>query len=423
MLDIKQIRKEPGLVRQRLARRGMDTALLDAVIQADALRRSYLAKVEGCRAAHNRISKKVSTISNGALRAAQIEKAKTYKSQLAGLEVVLQKVEERLRNGLAVLPNLPGPRVPQGRTEEDNVVLREDGELADVTFDAKPHWELADAIGLDFQSGVKISGSRFYVIHKGLARLQRGLITFLLDSHTRRGFAEVYLPFVVKKWALFSAGQLPKFEDNLYHDHQDDVWLVPTAEVPLTGLHAREILRAEKLPLRYCAYTPCFRREKMSAGRDVRGIKRGHQFDKVELYTVRVPEHSDDELDYILSTAEKTIKSLGLKYRVKQLCAGDLGFSSQMTYDIETWAPGCREWLEVSSVSNCGTFQARRASIKYEDGANGKRYFACTLNGSGLGIPRTMISIIETYQQENGTVRVPEVLQRFVGNDTIPLAD
>jgi seryl-tRNA synthetase len=307
-----------------------------------------------------------------------------------------------------------------GATEDDNVVLRTEGEPRKFDFEPKPHWELGAALGIiDFERGVKLSGSRFYVLNGLGARLQRALIAWMLDLHTQQGYREAYLPFMVKQQTLFAAGQLPKFKDNLYHDVEEDFWMVPTAEVPLTNLHGDEILSLDQLPLHYCAYTPCFRREKMKAGSDVRGIKRGHQFDKVEMYKFCTPETSDSELEAMREDAEAVCRGLGLTYRVKLLSTGDIGFNARMTYDIEMWAPGCGEWLEVSSVSNCGDFQARRANVKFRREPGAKAELVHTLNGSGLALPRTMIAIMENCQQADGSIAVPEVLRKFVGVDVI----
>ena len=267
---------------------------------------------------------------------------------------------------------------------------------------------------LNFDQGVKITGSRFYVLSGAGARLQRALISWMLDLHSRQGYLEKYPPFLVKGETLFASGQLPKFADNLYKDHEEDLWMVPTAEVPLTGIHMGEILDGAKLPLHYTAYTACFRREKMSAGRDVRGIKRGHQFDKVEMYCYCRPEESGHELEKMLADAEETCALLGLPHRVVQQCTGDLGFNGKKAFDVEVWAAGCAEWLEVSSVSNVGDFQARRANIKFKD-ADGKKEYPHTLNGSGLGMPRTLIAVLENNQQEDGTIVVPEVLRPWMG--------
>jgi len=301
------------------------------------------------------------------------------------------------------------------------VPVRSWGEPKNFTFTPAPHWQLGESLGIiDFDRGSKLSGTRFYVL-KGLgARLQRALISFMLERHTtRHGYQEIYPPFMVKRECMVGSGQLPKFADNIYHDAEDDFWFVGTAEIPLTNLHRGEILSAEMLPICYVAYTACFRREKMSAGKDTRGIKRGHQFDKVELYKFTEPATSDEELEKLTADAEDICQQLGLPYRVLQLCTVDLGFASTKSYDIEMWAPGCNEWLEVSSCSNCADFQARRANIRYRPTPDTKPQFVHTLNGSGLALPRVMIAILENYQQADGSIVVPEVLQKFVGEKLI----
>ena len=316
----------------------------------------------------------------------------------------------------SAIPNFPDGRTPLGKDENENVVLRTVGDLPEFNFQPKAHWDLGPALRIiDFERGVKITGSRFYVLSGAGARLQRALIAYMLDLHIRQGYTEQYTPFMVKAATLFGAGQLPKFADNLYHDAEEDLWMVPTAEVPITGLLMDEIIDEARLPIRYTAYTPCFRREKMSAGRDVRGIKRGHQFDKVEMYTFSKPEESDQILEQMRADAEATCTGLGLTYRVKQLCTGDIGFGATMTYDIEVWAAGQEEWLEVSSESNDTDFQARRANIKYRPADGGKTHFVHTLNGSGLGMPRTLIAVLENYQQADGSIKIPEVLWPWMG--------
>ena len=334
----------------------------------------------------------------------------------AALDKEVAEVEADLNSLTAALPNIPDERTPIGASEDENVVLRTVGQLAEFDFEPKAHWDLGPALGvIDFERGAKITGSRFYVLSGAGARLQRALIAFMLDLHIRQGYTEKYLPFMVKYDTVFGAGQLPKFADNLYKDHEEELYFVPTAEVPLTGLHMEEILDEAALPLLYTGYTPCFRREKMSAGRDVRGIKRGHQFDKVEMYMYAKPEESDALLEKMREDAEATCAALGLTYRVKQLCTGDLGFGSAITYDLEVWAPGCNEWLEVSSVSNVRDFQARRANIKYRPADGGKARFLHTLNGSGLGLPRTLIAVMEQNQQADGSIVIPEVLRPWMG--------
>ena len=305
---------------------------------------------------------------------------------------------------------------PIGKDDSENIVVRTVGEQPKYDFTPLPHWDLGPKLGIiNFDQGVKITGSRFYVLSGAGARLQRALIAYMLDLHIRQGYREQYLPFMVKGDVLYGSGQLPKFADNLYRDHEEDFWMVPTAEVPLTGIHMGDILDDASLPLRYTAYTPCFRREKMSAGRDVRGIKRGHQFDKVEMYIYCRPEDSAKELEKMVADAEATCKNLGLTYRIKRLCTGDLGFNARITYDVEVWAPGCGEWLEVSSVSNVEDFQARRANIKYKPADGGKTRLVHTLNGSGLGLPRTLIAVMEQYQQADGSIAIPEVLRPWMG--------
>ncbi|MCJ7623088.1 MAG: serine--tRNA ligase, partial [Anaerolineaceae bacterium] len=318
---------------------------------------------------------------------------------------------------MSTIPNPPTPEVPFGKNEHENVVVKTVGEIPSYNFDPIPHWDLGPKLGIiDFEQGIKVSGTRFYVLSGAGARLQRALIAWMLDLHIRQGYLEKYTPFMVRANTLYAAGELPHFEDTLYRDHEDELWMVPTAEVPLTGLHMDEILEEDTLPRKYTAYTPCFRREKMSAGRDVRGIKRGHQFDKVEMYTFCKPEDGKTEEAIMLADAEQTCKELGLTYRVLQLCTGDLGFKAQSTYDIEVWSPGCGEWLEVSSVSHVGEFQARRANIRYRPEDSKKVRFLHTLNGSGLGLPRTHIAVLENYQQADGSVIIPEVLRPWMGD-------
>jgi seryl-tRNA synthetase len=416
MLDINLVREDPEAVRAALKVRQMDPGIVDQAVALDERRRKMILEAEGLKAERNAASKEIGRMKDPAERQARIDAMREVGDQIAALDDTLRQVEQELDALWSGIPNLPDPTTPYGTGEEDNVVLRAVGQIPEYDFEPKPHWELGPNLGiLNFEQGVKITGSRFYVLSGAGARLQRALIAWMLDLHTRQGYQEKYLPFMVKGETLFAAGQLPKFIDNLYRDHEEDLWMVPTAEVPLTGLHMGDILDEELLPLHYTAYTPCFRREKMSAGRDVRGIKRGHQFDKVEMYKYCKPEDSEAELERMREDAEQTCAELGLTYRVKQLCTGDIGFASRKTYDLEAWAPGCNEWLEVSSVSNVGDFQARRANVKYRPAGGGKARFLHTLNGSGLGLPRTFIAVLETYQQEDGSVVIPEVLRPWMG--------
>ena len=415
MLDIQLIRERPEEVRASLARRGIDPPI-DRILELDAERRSLLTQAETLKAERNRVSKEIGKNKDAASRQTRIEEMRQVGERIEVLDGMVRQVDEALQSALLEIPNLIDPAVPDGPDDSANVVLRTIGEPRTLDFEPKAHWDLGTALGiLDFERGVKLTGSRFYVLSGAGARLQRALIAWMLDLHIRQGYTEKYTPFLVRTQSLIAAGQLPKFQDNLYRDHEQDLWLVPTAEVPLTALHIDEILEADQLPRHYTAYTPCFRREKMSAGRDVRGIKRGHQFDKVEMYTFCTPETSEAELDRMTAHAEATCTQLGLAYRVKALCTGDIGFTARRTYDIEAWAPGCGEWLEVSSVSNCGDFQARRANARYRREPGARPEHLHTLNGSGLGLPRTLIAVLENYQQADGSVIVPEVLLPWMG--------
>jgi seryl-tRNA synthetase len=416
MLDLNLIREQPEVVRQSMSARQMDSSPVDAILALDEQRRSLIQDVEALKAERNAASKEIGRMKDPDERQAKIEVMRQVGERISGLDERLRQVEEELNANLAVIPNLPDPRTPYGKDDSENVVLRTVGELPKFDFTPKAHWDLGPELGIiDFERGVKITGSRFYVLSGAGARLQRALIAFMLDLHIRQGYTEKYTPFMVKGQTLFGSGQLPKFADNLYKDHEEDLWMVPTAEVPLTGLHMDEILEETDLPRFYTAYTPCFRREKISAGRDVRGIKRGHQFDKVEMYIYCRPEESKDMHEKMREDAEETCRQLGFTYRIKQLCTGDIGFGASITYDLEVWAAGCQEWLEVSSVSNVTDFQARRANIKYRPAEGGRIRYPHTLNGSGLGMPRTLIAVLENNQQADGTLIVPEVLRPWMG--------
>jgi seryl-tRNA synthetase len=416
MLDINLFRETSDVVREALVKRQMDPGAVDRILELDGERRTLLGRVEALKAERNAVSKDIGRSKDAAERQEKIEAMRVVGEEITALDEKVRAVDEALTNGLSVLPNIPHETVALGKDEHDNVVVKTVGEPRTLDFPALPHWDLGIKLGiLNFEQGVKITGSRFYVLSGAGARLQRALIAWMLDLHIRQGYREQYLPFMVKEATLYAAGQLPKFRDNLYHDLEEDYWNVPTAEVPLTGIHIDDVIEDAALPLRYAAYTPCFRREKMSAGRDVRGIKRGHQFDKVEMYIYSRPEDSMRELEKMIGDAEETCAQLGLTYRVLQLCTGDLGFGAAVTYDIEVWAPGCGEWLEVSSVSNVTDFQARRANIKYKPAEGGKARFLHTLNGSGLGMPRTLIAVLENYQQADGSIVIPEVLRPWMG--------
>lgn len=419
MLDLNFIRENPEVIKKSLADRQMDDSPVDMVLSLDVERRNLLTQVEKLKAERNVVSKEISTTKDPAERQTKIDAMRDVGDKIANLDDSVREVDERLKYLLASIPNIPDPATPYGKDDSENVVLRTMGELIKFDFQPQPHWDLGTKLGIiDFDRGTKLTGSRFYILNGLGARLQRAVIAYMLDLHTCQGYEERYTPFMVKAETLFASGQLPKFADNLYHDIEEDFWMVPTAEVPLTGMYRDEVLEEATLPQRFTAYTPCFRREKMSAGRDVRGIKRGHQFDKVEMYTYCRPEESAQELEKMLADAEATCVGLGLPYRIKRLCTGDIGFNSMVTYDVEVWAAGCDEWLEVSSVSNVGDFQARRANIKFKPADGSKNRLVHTLNGSGLGMPRTMIAILENNQQADGSIKIPEVLLPWMGGAT-----
>jgi len=413
MLDIKLIRENPELVRQALEKRG-GTFVLDNILEIDERYRSLLRQTEELRAKHNETSKQLGQSTEKPPQL--IAEMRELGEQISTLQQQTREAKADLDSMLLDLPNMPHPTVPLGGGVSDNMVVRTCGKPRELSFEPLPHWELGEKLDIiDFQRGVKLSGTRFYVL-KGLgAALQRALISFMLDVQANEhGYKEIYPPCMVKRDCMVGSGNLPKFGDNLYHDEEDDFWFIPTAEVPLTNLHRDEILSADSLPLSYVAYTPCFRREKMAAGTDTRGIKRGHQFDKVELYKVTDPESSDEALEKLVADAEDICRRLDIAYRVVQLCTGDLGFAACKTYDIEMWAPGCAEWLEVSSCSNCGDFQARRSNIRYRPEPGAKPQLVHTLNGSGLALPRVLIAVLENYQQADGTVLIPEALAPYM---------
>ena len=418
MLDIKFIRENPDVVRTALQNRHSGDSI-DDILVLDEKRRGLLVEVEKLKARRNEVSKEI-----GRTREkppALLEEMRQIGDRIKAFDEQIASTEKELYDQLLRLPNIQHQSVPLGEGSEDNKTIRQWGEQKKFDFEPKPHWDLGEALDIiDFERGVKLSGTRFYVLKGKGAQLQRAVINFMLDLHVKEhGYTEIMPPYMVKKECMYGSGNLPKFADNLYHDAEEDYWFVPTAEVPLTNLFRDEILPPGSLPIYYVAHTACFRREKMSAGKDTRGIKRGHQFDKVEMYKFVSPETSYDELEKLVDNAEDVARRLGLTYRVLSLCTGDIGFASSKTYDIEMWAPGCNEWLEVSSCSNCIDFQARRTNIRFRSEKGAKTQFVHTLNGSGMALPRVMISIIENYQQADGSIVVPEVLRPYTGFDVI----
>jgi seryl-tRNA synthetase len=418
MLDIKLIREKPDFVRQRLATRGRgDEARIAEIAALDEHRRKLLAESDSLKAERNKVSKEIGALkSKGQDANAQTSAMKQVGARIAALDAEVTDIDAKLQAILLMIPNLPQETIPVGKDSTDNAAVRRWGEAPKFAFPPKAHWEIGEQLGiLDFARAAKISGSGF-ILYKGAgARLERGLINFLLDLHTREhGFTEVFPPFLINRNAMIGTGQLPKFEEDMYRLRDEEMYLAPTAEVPVANIHRDEILREEQLPIYYCAYTPCFRREAGAAGKQTRGMIRVHQFDKVELIKFVKPETSDDELEKLVANAERVLRLLGLHYRVVLLCTGDMGFASAKTYDIEVWAPGQNAYLEVSSCSNCEDFQARRANIKFK-GADGKNWFVHILNGSGTALARLYVALLETYQQADGSVKLPEVLAPYMG--------
>jgi seryl-tRNA synthetase len=416
MLDIRLFREEPDRVRQALRNRNDDDSVVDRVLELDERRRTVLVEKESLQARRNELSKQVPKAAPDE-RAALIEESKAIGPRIAELDAETDQVEQELRNTLLRIPNVPGETTPVGKDEHDNVVVRTWGEPPQFGWEPLAHWDIGVKLGMvDFERAGKISGSRFYVLTGKGARLERAIFNFMLDMHTtEHGYTEVFPPFLVNEASMTGTGQLPKFAEDMYKLADDDLYLVPTAEVPLTNLHRDEIMSADMLPIYYTGYTACFRREAGSAGKDVRGVIRVHQFNKVELVKFATPETSYDELETLTANAEAVLQRLNIPYRVSALCTGDLGFSSAKTYDVEVWLPSQNTYREISSCSNFEDFQARRANIRYRPSADEKPRFVHTLNGSGLAVGRTWAAILENCQQEDGSVVIPGALRPYMG--------
>jgi seryl-tRNA synthetase len=426
MLDIVVIRRDPDRVRRSARRRGLDPSFVDEVLRLDAEHRSALTSVESAKAEKNRLSAEIGKASDKGAA------ARDLKPQLDALAHTIEEGEalahglspdsagSPLRGLLESHPNLLDESVPDGSDSDANVLLRTWGEPKPLAFEAKPHWEIGEALGiLDFERAAKLSGSRFAVLSGKGARLSRALVSYFLDRANDRGYTEVAPPLLVTRQTMWSTGQLTKFSDAMFQDQDADLFLIPTAEVPLTALHGDEILRADELPRKYAAYTPCFRKEAGAAGKDTRGLIRQHQFEKVELVWLTDPERSFEALETLTADAEGLLQELGLPHRVMALCAGDSSFNSAKTYDIEVWLPSVNTYREISSCSNCTDFQARRGAIRFRRDAKTKPEPVHTLNGSGLAIGRTLVAIMENYQQADGSVVVPQVLRPYTGFDII----
>ncbi len=420
MIDIRLIREQPELVRHGIARLHTD-APIDEILELDAARRDLLGKVEELKANRNAGSKEISRLKAGPERDERIGAMRALGDEIQALDAEVTTVDEKLNALLLEVPNLPDPGVPDGVDETGNVVTRTWGTPKEFDYPVRPHWEVAEEMRLiDFARGVKVSGSRFYFLRGDMARLQRALITWMIDMHVKQhGYFEVYPPYLVRRDAMTGTGNLPKFGEALYHDDESDLWLIPTAEVSVTNLYRDEIIDPGMLPIYRVAHSTCFRREQTSAGRDVRGIKRVHQFEKVEMVKFVEPATSDDELVRLVADAEDLLQRLDIPYRVVEICAGDLSFVAARKIDLELWAPGSEEWLEVSSCSNFRDFQARRANIRFRPSEGARPQYPHTLNGSGLALPRTLIAIMENYQQEDGTIVVPEVLRPYMSGQEI----
>ena len=416
MLEAKYIREHLDEVRERLALRGQ-AINLDQFILIDGERRKTIQEWERLRALQKKVSDEVSKKKReGQDASGLIEEMKKVSQDLKGLDGVVEEKEKILQDSLLTIPNLPHASVPAGKDPSDNVEVKRWGEIPKFDFKPKPHWDLGEELGiLDFKNGAKITGARFTLYWDLGAKLERALINFMLDLHTREhGYREVLPPFMVNRTSMTGTGQLPKFEEELFKVEGTDYFLVPTAEVPVTNIHQDEVLEEKVLPLYYTAYTPCFRKEAGSYGKDTRGLIRQHQFNKVELVKFARPGSSYDELEKLLSDAEEVLKRLKLPYRVVNLCSGDLGFSASKTYDIEVWLPGQETFKEISSCSNFEDFQARRAKIRYRISGKSKTEYVHTLNGSGLAVGRTLVAILENYQQADGSVIIPEVLRHYL---------
>ncbi|MGZ3429308.1 MAG: serine--tRNA ligase [Polyangia bacterium] len=426
MIDLKLLREQPEDVISTYRERLFDddaAQLARQLVDLDARRRQIVASSDELKQQRNTGSAAVGREKDPEKRKQLIADMEGFKGQIAQADQAIAALDEEMQKLSLQLPNLPDPSVPAGRSDAENKVVREVGDKRQFAFTPKPHWDLGTELGIiDFDRGVKISGSRFYLLRGVGARLQRALISWMIDVHVEQGYSEVYPPYMVKGECLVGTAQLPKFADTVYRDVEEDFYWVPTAEVPVTNMYRDEVLDAATLPIKHVAYTACFRREKMAHGKDTRGIKRGHQFDKVEMVKFVSPETSLQELDALVADAAEILKRLELPYRLVEMVTGDLSFAAAKKFDLETWAPGCNEWLEVSSCSTFGDFQARRAMIRAKSGKDKPRYVH-TLNGSGLALPRTLIALLENYQRADGSIEVPKVLRPYLGGlETITAA-
>lgn len=421
MLNMSVLRDNPDLVKKAIADRNMKLNL-DAILDIEAKRRTLLHETEALKSQRNTVSKEIGVLKkNGEDASALMSQMKEVSAQIKAKDTELSSVEASFKQELLTIPNIPHESVPVGADEDANVEIKTWGEKNEFLFEPKTHWELAESLDIiDFKRGAKLTGSGFILYKNAGARLERSLINFMLDLHTdKHGYSEVFPPFLVNRDSMIGTGQLPKMENDMYHATEDDLFLIPTAEVPVTNIYRNEILAEEDLPLCYAAYTPCFRREAGSYGKDTKGLNRVHQFDKVEMVKFVHPRHSYDELELLLDNAEEVLRQLNIPYRVLSLCTGDISFAAAKCYDIEAWSAGQQAYLEVSSCSNFEDFQARRANIRYRSKDDKKPKYLHTLNGSGIALARTVAVILENYQNEDGSITVPEVLVPYMGCDKI----
>ena len=454
MIAIELIRQDPDAVREAMRKRDADVPI-DRILELDRTRRSIISETDALRARRNEVSRGIARTeitppslsileiirqhspeierkirgilespivdANEYSRDLAIEEVRIIGGRIRELEGQLRETDDELDILMLRVPNIPDDTAPVGPDESANIEVKTVGDPPSFDFEPKAHWDIAEALGIiDFERGVRLAGSRFFVLRGLGAKLQRALISFMIDMHVERhGYTEVYLPYIVNSDTVRASGHLPGFQEEMYHDAEDDLWMLPTAEAAITSLHRDEILSAEDLPLYYVAHTPCWRREKASAGRDTRGIMRVHQFDKVEMYKFVAPEESARELESLVAAAEDVVKALEIPYRVLELATGDMATPAVKAFDVEMWAPGADRWLEVSSCSNCADFQARRGRVRYRTERGARPRLVHTLNGSGLALPRVIISILENYQQEDGGVIIPEVLRPYTGFDRI----
>ena len=414
MISIELIRQNPDAVKEAMRKRDAEVPI-DRILELDRIRRSIISETDTLRARRNEVSGQMGRSKERPQQL--IEEMRSVGRRIRDLEDSLRDTDNELDSLMLKVPNIPDVTAPVGPDELANIEVKRVGDLPSFDFEPKAHWDIAEALGIiDFERGVRLAGSRFFVLKGNGAKLQRAVISFMIDMHVEQhGYTEVYLPYIVNRETVQASGHLPGFQEEMYHDEEDDLWMLPTAEAAITSLHRDEILSAEDLPLYYVAHTPCWRREKASAGRDTRGIMRVHQFDKVEMYKFVAPDESTRELESLVAAAEDVVKALEIPYRVLELATGDMATPAVKAFDVEMWAPGADRWLEVSSCSNCTDFQSRRGRVRYRTERGARPRLVHTLNGSGLALPRVIISILENYQQADGSVVIPEALRPYTG--------